>query len=93
MVLEEQETNINYMAAEDESIVYTSYLRDLNRFKRLIERFPDNCKVLRQTEESIIVKIPKKWIKISPPREMTEEQREACRERLKNMHEKRKQEG
>lgn len=91
MLLEEQETNINYSAAEDDAIIYSSYTRDINRLNKLVEKYPDKCKVLRRTEDSILVKVPKKWSKISPPREMTDEQKEACRERLKEMHEKKKQ--
>ena len=56
----------------------------------LAEQYPDDV-VIRKTPEDnggvILANLPKKWLKIKPPtkRNMTDEQREALAERMKNV--------
>ena len=79
----ERETIITYNDAEPTANVYT-----LNRFKkeellRLAEKFPGEVSIVRQDADSVEAVLPKKWVKIRPPRAMTEEQRAALVERGK----------
>ena len=91
----EQETIINFNEEEKTASVYTFNSRLQKRLAKLAEDFPDECK--RETETwqpqgSVDYTVPKKWIKINPsrPREMTEEQKQAARERILAMHEAKK---
>ena len=42
---------------------------------------------------SAFIKVPVNWVKISPPRKVSEEQREAAGERFRKMWEDKKKEG
>ena len=59
----------------------------INKIKKYAESHPDQVKIIANNEDgSICAHIPTKWLKISPPRqgrEMTEEEKDAARERLR----------
>lgn len=86
----ELETVINSNLAEKTAIVYTLEKPMMRRIQKIIDSGNAEIKVLRQTEDMLEVEIPKKWIKIRPPRQMSEEQRAAAVERMKNLQERRK---
>ncbi len=50
-----------------------------NKILKLMEKYPDEVEMVN----SELFHIPVKWIKITPPRQMTEEQIEELRERFK----------
>lgn len=77
----ERETVINYNNEESTAIVYTHHKALQNKLNKLVGSNP-NITVVRQDEESATYIVPKKWIKVSPPRQMTEEQKTALAERL-----------
>ena len=58
----------------------------ISKIKKLAEKFPDDVEICCENEDgSIVAHIPVKWIKVNNPtsnRVITEEQREAARERL-----------
>lgn len=63
------------------------------RVMKLRERYPDEVYVLAENADgSIFAHVPVKYIKISPPRKVSEEQRVAAGERLREMHIRRKEE-
>ena len=54
----------------------------------MAEEYPDDVEIRREPDENggfLVAKIPVKWVKITPPRrlELTDEQKEELRERLK----------
>ena len=58
----------------------------INKVKRLKEQHPDDVKILAENEDgSICAKLPIKYLKISAPKRVSEEQRQAASERLKKM--------
>ena len=55
--------------------------RYINKIKKLAEQHPEECQISYENEDgSIVAHIPVKWVKIMPPRALTDEQREALRE-------------
>ena len=71
----EKETVINFNNAEQNASCYT-----LNTHKRqmplnLAEEYPDEVKIISKRDDMVEVTFPKKWVKIRPPRKLTEEQR------------------
>lgn len=50
-----------------------------NKLTRLAEEYPQDVQIIN----SELFHVPSKWVKISPPRKMTEEQRQQASERLK----------
>lgn len=81
----EQETIINYNEAEAIAGVYTHNKSLRRRLERLAGERPEECrleKVSRHGDAADYI-IPKSWIHIYPPRQISEEQRAAMAERLK----------
>lgn len=83
----EKETVINFNDAE--KIVYLSTSQDYmkRRIKKLAEEHPNEVKITSEDQYTIIAELPKKYVKVSPPRFISEEQRIASAERLKKYRE------
>lgn len=64
-----------------------------SKLLRLAEQNPNEVKIITENEDgSMFAHVPVNYVKISPPKKMSEEQREAASERFKQMW-KNKQEG
>lgn len=62
--------------------------RTISRVMKLAKSRPEECKIVAQnTDGSVCARVPVGWIKISPIREVSEEQKEAARVRMKEMRE------
>ena len=60
----------------------------INKVKKLHEEYPNDVKILAENADgSICAKLPIKYLKISAPRKVSEEQRQAASERFKKMRE------
>lgn len=84
---EVKETNIDIVNTEHQATVSSSELKQINKIKKLHESHPEEVKIVIAPEDNhgvIVAKMPKSYIKISPPRKVnyTEEQRAAAAERL-----------
>lgn len=78
----EQETIINYNNEEKTASVFTydkSLIRKLD--KRLAEA--SDIKLIRRGEDFAEYSLPKKWIKVSFPRQYSDEQRAEMAERMR----------
>lgn len=78
----EQETIINYNNEEKTASVFTydkSLIRKLD--KRLVES--SDIKLIRRGEDFAEYSLPKKWIKVSFPRQYSDEQRAEMAERMR----------
>ena len=72
----EQETSILYNNEEDTAEIFTYDKRLINKLnKRGVELIDKN------NDGSYFCTVPKKWIKISPPKQVSDSQREAFRQR------------
>lgn len=79
----EQETIINYNNEEKVASVFTydkSLIRKLNAH---MDDFPD-IKLVNTGDDWAEYSIPKKWVKVHFPRQLTDEQRSEMAERMKN---------
>ena len=77
---EEQETVIRRSAADDKWDVWSDDPVWVRKIKRLATR--DDVDVIEESESSIRALLPKRFVKASPPRRVSEEQRKASAERL-----------
>ena len=79
----EKETIINYNNEESTAQVFTYHRALQNKLNKLIGVNPD-ISILRHGDEWTEYIVPKKWIKVSPPRQInyTDEQRAAMAERM-----------
>lgn len=77
-----KENNIEWLNGQQRVTVTLSQAKFINKVKRLAEQREDVEIVAENKDGSICAHLPLKFIKISAPRQMTEEQREQARERL-----------
>ena len=60
----------------------------VTKLKKLAEKYPEECIIVDENYDgSIVAHIPTKWIKISPPKKVSDEFRETASQRFKEMHE------
>ncbi|MCC8075641.1 MAG: hypothetical protein LIO95_06860 [Clostridiales bacterium] len=79
---QEQETIITYNEAEATANVYTHNRALRRRLEALANERPENCRLSRTFPSGAVeYTVPKQWVKLTPPRQMSAEQREAMRER------------
>ena len=77
----------------DENVTVTLYRGRLqNRILRLAEEHPDEVAVICRPEENtgfLLAHIPLKWLRIQPPKQMSEELKERGRQQLQKLRERR----
>ena len=71
----EKETVINFNNAEQNASCYTLNTHKRQMLLNLAEEYPDDVKIISKRYDMVEVTFPKKWVKIRPPRKLTEEQR------------------
>lgn len=85
---EEQETIVNYNAAEQIATVYTRDKTVMRRLDALVIDFPDYHRLIGETDIDKTYEMPKFFVSYRKPRRLSEEQREAARERVKALKSK-----
>lgn len=84
------ENVIEWLLNESQVTVTLSQRKYITKVKRLAEKYPDEVKIVYTNKDgSIVAHLPLSAIKINivPKRELTEEQLEIMRERMRKMHE------
>lgn len=71
----EKETVINFNNAEQNASCYTLNTHKRQMLLNLAEEYPNDVKIISKRDDMVEVTFPKKWVKIRPPRKLTEEQR------------------
>ena len=59
--------------------------RMVSKIRKLAEDYPEDIDIYSDNGNSVVAHIPVKWIKISPPRKISDEQKEAAAERFRKM--------
>lgn len=82
------ENCIEFLRNSPVATVAISQGKYVTKIKRLAEKYPDECVILEENYDgSIVAHIPTKWVKISPPKQVSDEFREQASARFKEMHE------
>ena len=93
----EQETIITYNAHEDFAEVYTCYPPMIRKLDKLTHENPEEWKVLRADAMGKTYTCPKGLVtlrsKSTPKKEMTEEERQKARERMRRINGSRQSSG
>lgn len=90
----EIETTTNYMYGDETFTMSSSESKWINRIKKYSEQYPNDVKITYINEDgSIMAEINKKWFKISPPRKVSDKQRELASQRFKALRNKQKNKG
>ena len=76
---------MNFNDGEDTASVYTHNRALRRKLDKLDADRPEDCKLHRVSHDNQAAEFyaPKKWVKISPPRQVSQAQREKMRERAK----------
>lgn len=90
MSKEDRDNNINFFSGSDMASADFTQKKYISKMKKLAEKHPDECEIYENKDGSIFVRFPLKWIKISYPRHVTEEQRKAASERFVKYHQDKK---
>ena len=82
--MEFRETSIEYLSCNDHATLYSSEAKWIRKIKQLQADYPNDITIKNEDSESIVVHLPKSWLKVTPPRKMTlsDEQRLAAKERM-----------
>lgn len=78
----ERETIINFNEEEKTASVYTHNSSLRRRLDQLLKSHFNEITVIRSGDDYTEYIVPKKWIKVSPPRQMSDESKEAAKNRL-----------
>ena len=85
----DRETTINYLQGDETMTVFSSQKKWVNK---LTKASLDNNSGVRvthvNTDGSKQFEVPVSWLKISPPRRISEEQKQAAAERMKKLTKK-----
>lgn len=73
---------IEFYKDSDIATVTFSQRRYITKIKKLAEKYPNDCKIIEEGNGGIYARIPVSWVKISPKRQVSEEQRQKSAERL-----------
>ena len=85
----EQETIMNHNAGEVLASVYTADKAVMRRLDSLVAEYPEVYRLVGQTEVSKTYSMPKSYITFRKPRRISEEQKEAARQKMKAINESR----
>lgn len=78
----EQETIINFNAAEQTATVYTRDKTVMRRLDALVIEHPEQYRLISETDIDKTYEMPKSFISYRKPRRLSDEQREAARNRI-----------
>ena len=85
-----KETVVGYIVADDYASFTSAETKWINKILKLKAEHPDQVDIKAYPENNqgyIYAHLPKKWLKVSPPRQMSDEQKAAAAERLRAMRE------
>lgn len=80
-----EENTIEFTRDSKTATVTFSQGRYISKIKKLAERHPESCRILIENKDgSILARVPVSWVKISRPKEITEEHKRAIIKNLKH---------
>ena len=87
MAYDSSETCVDHIIGDKHITLTASEQWSVNLVHRLKKRCPDEVDIrYTNPDGSMLVHLPKKWLKISPPRKVSEEQKETARQRMLEYH-------
>lgn len=89
---DEYENAIEFLDGQKTAAVTLHDRRLRNRILKLAEQHPDEVAVICRPEENngfLFAHIPLKWLRIQPPKQMSEELKERGRQQLQKLRERR----
>ena len=88
---EELETVVVIEPPEKRAHIYSNYQSTINHLRKYAEEYPE-VTLERDEGDAIEIIVPDSWVKIKPPRKLSEEQRLKSAQRLEEWRKKNKAE-
>ena len=76
------ETIVYYTIEDTFARISTNEIKWRNWAHKMTEEHPQEVRIQSESGNYIVVQFPKRYLKLSPPRQMSEEQRQKAAERL-----------
>ena len=86
----EQETIINFNAAEKEAVVYTRDKAIIRKLDALVIEFPEVYKCIKETDIDKTYSVPKQYVNYGKPRRLSAKRKEQLRSQISKINCKRK---
>lgn len=78
------ENTIEFYKNDKQASVTFSQGRFITKIRKLSEKYPDKCRILSENKDgSILAHIPTNWVKIGPPKRVSEKNRKMASDRMK----------
>ena len=81
---DEQETTIVIDHKEKRVLLYSCHPATVEKMRKWASEYADTVQLRSYDQYGINLTVPVSWVKLKPPRQYTEEQKQAMRDRLKN---------
>ena len=82
----ERETIITYNATSNNAEIYTADKKVMKKIDEYVKLYPSAYSVISKTKTAKIYSVPKKYVKIIRPRNISNTQREKARKRIANIN-------
>lgn len=93
-VVDNGENCIEFCRDSEVATVCFSQRRYVTRIKNLAEKYPNECVIVDENYDgSVVAHVPTKWIKVSPPKQVSDEFKEAAGARMKELRKQGKMRG
>lgn len=77
------ENVIEWLKDEQRATLSLSQRRTIFRVKKLAAQYPDQCQIVAENKDgSICAHVPVNWVKIGPPKMVSDKQREISRNNM-----------
>ena len=83
-----KENNIEWITGDNTMSITLTSQRHITKIRKLAERKPEEVKIVANKDGSIYATLPLSYLKFNPPMDLTEEQKEKLRERVRVAREK-----
>lgn len=81
------ENVLEWLKDADQATLTLSQHRTITRVRQLAAKYPEECEIVAENKDgSICAHVPVNWVKIGPPRNISDEQRRQASERMLAMH-------
>lgn len=81
------ETTTNHIHGDSYLTFYSSDKKWIRRLLKLKKQYPDKIDIRHDDpDEGVLAYIPENWFRLSPPRKISDAQRDAARDRMREYH-------
>lgn len=79
------ENVIEWLTGDRRAVLTLSQTKYINRIRKLCDKHPDDVILLENDDGSVYASIPLAWVKLASPRQISDEQRAALKERMASL--------